>query len=154
MVAREHADALLEGGKRKAGLKELRALAEECRVQPAFHTRTETAELLIHLAYEIRFDRKSGMPHFGKDAAEAASLLTEARAHLDESGERADHPVWYRWYSVARRFALMDGEPFKAGDIVGEQITALLALGDVDPEIIENLRELKRRDMHPPAMHS
>jgi hypothetical protein len=45
MVTREHADALLEAGKRKAGLKELRALAEECRVRPAYHPRIETAEL-------------------------------------------------------------------------------------------------------------
>ncbi len=149
MVTREHADALLEAGKRKDGLKELRALAEEYRVRPAYHSRTETAELLIHLAYEIRLDRKTGMPFFGKMAAEATSLLKEARTHLDGSGERADHPVWYRWYSVARRFALMDAEPFKAADIVGEQIKMLVALGDVDPEIVENLRELKRKDMNP-----
>lgn len=154
MVTREHADALLEAGKRKAGLKELRALAEECRLRPAYHSRTETAELLIHLAYEIRFDRKTGMPYFGKKAAEATSLLEEARTHLDASGERADHPVWDRWYGVARRFALMDAEPFKAADIVGEQIKALVALGDVDLEIIENLRELQRRDMNPPATRS
>ena len=93
MVTREHAEALLEAGKRKAGLEELRRLAEEYRGQPAYHSRTETAELLIHLAYEIRFDRKNGMPFFGKKAAEAMSLLKEARALLDASGERADHPV-------------------------------------------------------------
>ncbi len=153
MMTREHADALLEAGKRKAGLEELRALAEEYRVRPGFHSRTEMAELLIHLAYEIRLDRKTGMPYFGKEASEAASLMKEARTHLDASGERADHSVWYRWYSVARRFALMDAESFKAADIVGEQIKALVALGDVDPEIVENLRELKRRDMNAPAMH-
>ena len=151
MVTREHAEALLDAGKRKAGLEELHRLAEEYRRQPAFHSPAETAELLIHLAYEIRFDRKSGMPFFGKKAAEAISLLKEARTILDASGERADHPVWYRWYSVSRRFALMDAEPFKAADIVGEQIKALVALGDVDPEIIENLRELKRRDTNPPV---
>jgi hypothetical protein len=154
MVTREHADALLEAGKRKAGLEELHALVDEYRVRPGYHSRTETAELLIHLAYEIRFDRKTGMPYFGKKAAEAASLVKEARTHLDASGERADHSVWYRWYSVARRFALIDAEPFKAADIIGEQIKALVALGDVDPEIIENLRELKRRDMNPPVTHS
>ena len=38
MVTREHADALLEAGKRKDGLKELRALAEEYRAQPAYHS--------------------------------------------------------------------------------------------------------------------
>jgi len=152
MATREHADALLEAGKRKDGLKELRALVEEYRAQSAYHSQTETAEVFIHLAYEIRLDRKTGMPFFGKTAAEAASLMKDARTQLDASGERADHPVWYRWYSVARRFALMDAEPFKAADIVGEQIKALTALGDVDPEVIENLRELKRRDMNPPRL--
>ena len=154
MATREHADALLEAGKRKAGLEELRALVEEYRARPGFHSRTEVADLLIHLAYEIRLDRKTGMPYFGKIAAEAASLMKEARTHLDTSGERADHTIWYRWYSVSRRFALMDGEPFKAADIIGEQIKALVTLGDVDPEIIENLRELKRRDINPPATRS
>ncbi len=154
MATREHADALLEAGKRKAGLEELRALVEEYRVRPGYYSRAGTAELLIHLAYEIRLDRKSGMPHFGKEAVEAASLMKEARTHLDASSERADHTTWYRWYSVARRFALMDGEPFKAADIIGEEIKALMALGDVDPEIIENLRELKRRDMNPPGFGS
>ncbi len=151
MVTLEHADALLEAGKRKEGLKELHTLAEEHRNQPALHSKTETAGLLVHLAYELRLDRKTGMPSFGKMAAEAASLMKEARSLLDASGERADHPAWFRWYSVARRFALMDAERFKAADIVGEQITELVALGDVDPEIIENLRDLKRRDMNPPA---
>jgi hypothetical protein len=84
----------------------------------------------------------------------AENRLKEARTHLEASGGRADHPVWYRWYSVARRFALMDAEPFKAADIIGEQIKALVALGDVDLEIIENLRELKRKDMNPPMTYS
>ena len=149
MATQEHADALLEAGKRKAGLKELRAVADEYRARPAYHAPADTAELLIHLAYEIRLDRKTGMSYFGKHAAEARSLLEEARTRLDEAGERADHPAWHRWYSVARRFALMDAEPFKAAEVVGEQIKALTALGDVDPEIIESLRELKRRDMNP-----
>jgi hypothetical protein len=150
MTTREHADALLESGKRKAGLEELRALADEYRHQPAFHSRTETAELLIHLAYSIRLDGKTGMPYFGKSAVEATSLMKEARTNLDASGERADHEVWQRWYSISRRFALMDAEPFKAADIIGEQIQVLLALGNVDPEKIEYLRELRRRDMNPP----
>lgn len=154
MTTREHADALLGSGKRKAGLEELHALADEYRSQPGFHSRTETAELLIHLAYEIRFDRRTGMPYFGKSAAEAMSLMKEARTNLDASGERADHTVWQRWVSVSRRFALMDAEPFKAADILGEQIKALTALGDVDPEIIENLRELRHRDMNPPVTQS
>lgn len=149
MATLEHADALLEAGKRKAGLKELRAVVEEYRGRPAYHSPTDIADLLIHLAYEIRFDSKTGMSYFGKQAAEARSLLEEARVRLDASGKRADHPTWHRWYGVARRFALMDAEPFKAADIVGNQITALTALGDVDPEIIEGLRELKRRDMNP-----
>jgi hypothetical protein len=154
MATREHADALLEAGKRKAGLEELHALAAAYRARPGDHAPAEMAELLIHLAYEIRLDRKTGMPYFGKKAEEAAALMKEARRHLDGSGERADHAAWYRWYSVARRFALMDAEPFQAAAIVGEQIKALAALGDVDPEIIENLRELRRRDMNPPARHS
>jgi hypothetical protein len=154
MASRENADALLDAGKRKAGLKELYALAEEYRRYPAFHSETDTAELLIHIAYEIRLDRKNGMPHFGKEAVEAASLMKDARTHLDASGERADHPVWYRWYSVSRRFFLMDAEPFKAADILEEQIEALVGLGSVDPKIIENLRELKRKDMNPPVTNA
>lgn len=154
MATREHADTLIENGKRKAGLEELHVLAEEYRRQPAFHSNTDTAELLIHLAYEMRVDRKTGMPFFGKVVAEAMSHLNEARSCLYESGERADHPVWYRWYSVARRFALMDGDPSKAAIIVGEQIKALEALGNVDPDVIENLQELKRRDLNPPGSYT
>lgn len=68
MATREHADALLDAGKRRAGLKELRELVEEYRGRPAYHAPTDTAGLLVHLAYEIRFDRKTGIPHFGKKA--------------------------------------------------------------------------------------
>lgn len=154
MATREHADALLEAGKRKAGLKELRELAEDCRARPAYHRAIETVDLLVHLAYEIRFDRKTGMSHFGKQAAEAASLMEEARTLLESSGERADHPTWARWYSVARRFALADGDRLGAAGIVSEHIKALVALGDADPEAVERLRELKRRDENPPVVYS
>lgn len=154
MTTREHADALLEAGKRKAGLKELRELVEECRDRPAYHAPVDTADLLVHLAYEIRIDRKTGMQHFGKKVAEAATLMEEARALLESSSERVDHPAWGRWYSVARRLALTDGDRPKAADIIGEQIKALVALGDVDPETIERLRDLKRRDENPPVVYS
>ena len=151
MATREHADELHGAGKRKAGLKELREVAEEHRSRPAYHPSAETADLLIHLAYEIRFDRKTGMSYFGKKATEAASLMDEAKALLESSDERADHPTWERWYSVARRFALADGDRLKAADIGGSQIKALLAMGDADPEAVERLRELKRRDENPPV---
>jgi len=154
MATREHADALLEAGKRRAGLRELRELAEEHRSWPAYHKPIDTADLLIHLAYEIRFNRKSGMSYYGNEATEAASLLGEARTLLEATEERADHPTWERWYSVARRFALADGDRLKAADTIGEQIKALTALGDVDPEIIERLRDLKRRDENPPVVCS
>lgn len=154
MATREHADALLDAGKRRAGLKELRDLIEDHRGRPAYHTPTDTADLLVHLAYELRFDRKTGMPHFGKKATEAASLMEEARVLLESAGERADHPTWERWYSVVRRLALTDGDRLRSADIIGEQIKALVALGDVGPETIERLRDLKRRDENPPVVHS
>lgn len=154
MSTREHADALLEAGKRKAGLNELRELVEEHRRRPAYHAPLDTADLLIHLAYELRFNRKTGMPYFGKYAAEAATLMREARALLESSEARADHPVWQRWYGVARRFALTDDDRPGSAAIVAEQIRALLALGDVDPETIEHLRDLKRRDENPPVVRS
>lgn len=149
MATREHADSLLEAGKRKAGLKELREVVEEYRDRPAYHAPIDTAELLIHLAYEVRFNRKTGMPYFGKHAAEAAKLMEEARTILVASGERPDHPTWSRWYSVARRFALTDGDRLRAAAIGGEQIAALVALGDADPETIQHLRDLKQRDESP-----
>lgn len=154
MATREHADGLLDAGKRKAGLKELRELVEEYQGRPAYHAPTDTADLLVNLAYEIRIDRKTGMVHFGKKAAEAASLMEEARTLLESSGERADHPTWERWYSVARRLALTDGDRLRSADIIGEQIKALVALGDIDPETIERLRDLKRRDENPPVVYS
>ncbi len=150
MATLEHAQELLETGKRKAGLKELCEVADDYRSRPAYYTPCETAELFIQLAYEIRFDRKSGMSYFGKKAAEAASLMGEAKTLLEASGERVDHPTWGHWYSVARRFALTDGDHLQAAAIVGDQIKALLASGDADPEAIERLRELKRRDENPP----
>jgi hypothetical protein len=154
MATREHADALLEAGKRRAGLKELHSLVEDHRARPAYHRPVETADLLIHLAYETRFNRKTGMTYSGKKAAEAASLLQESRALLESSGERVDHPTWDRWYAIARRLALADGDRLKAAEIGGEQITALQTLGDVDPEVIERLRELKRRDEDPHVVYS
>ena len=51
---------------------------------------------------------------------------------------------------MTRRLHLIDGDPLKAADVVGEQIRALVALGDVDPETIEYLRDLKRRDENLP----
>ena len=78
--------------------------------------------------------------------------MEEAKALLEASSERADHPAWERWYSVARRFALADGDRQKAAAIGGSQIKALLALGDADPEAVEHLRELKRRDENPPVV--
>lgn len=150
MATREHADSLLQSGKRKAGLRELREVVAEHRDFPAHHAPLDTVELLIHLAYEIRFNRKTGMTYFGRKAAEAASLMEEARTLLESSGARADHPAWARWYSVTRRLHLIDGDPLKAADVVGEQIRALVALGDVDPETIEYLRDLKRRDENLP----
>jgi hypothetical protein len=154
MATREHADALLESGKRKAGLKELREVVAECRDHPAYHAPVDTADLLVHLAYEIRFDRKTGMSHFGRKAAEATSLMEEAKTLLESSDERVDHPTWVRWYSVARRFALTDGDRLGAAEVLGEQIQALVALGDADPETIERLRDLKRRDENPPRVYS
>ncbi len=154
MTTREQADALLEIGKRKAGLKELHRLADEYRDRPAYHAPIDTADLCVHIAYEIRFDRKTGMSHFGKHAAEAEALMAEAKALLESTGERADHPTWTRWYATARRFALTDGDRAGASVIVGEQIAALVALGDVDPETIEHLRDLKRRDESPRTVYS
>lgn len=154
MGTRENADALLEAGKRKAGLKELRALADEHRDRPAYHEPLDTADLLIHLAYEIRFNRSSGMSYFGKHAAEAASLMEEARTLLESADTRADHEAWGRWYSVARRFALADGDRPGAAAVSAEQIRALVALGDADPETIEHLRDLKRRDESPRTVYS
>lgn len=154
MSTYEHADALLEAGKRKAGLKELRALAEEHRSRPAYHAPLETADLLIHLAYESRFDRRTGMPYFGRHAEEAAALMLEARKLLEGSGARSDDPTWSRWYGVARRFALADDDRPGAAAIVAAQVKALVALGDADPEVIEHLRDLKRRDENPPLTRS
>ncbi len=154
MATREQADGLLEAGKRKAGLKELHALADEHRSRPAYYAPVDTAELLIHLAYEIRFNRKNGMPYFGKHAVEAATLMAEAKALLESVGERADHPAWTGWYAIARRFALTDGDRSGAAASVGEQIKALAALGDADPEMIEHLRDLKRQDESPHIVYS
>ncbi|MEA5076463.1 MAG: hypothetical protein VB139_08980 [Coriobacteriia bacterium] len=154
MTTREQADELLEMGKRRAGLKELHGLADEHRDRPAYHAPIDTADLLIHLAYEIRFNRKTGMSYSGKHAAEAAALMAEAKALLASTGERADHPTWTRWYGVARRFALTDDDRPGAAMIAGEQIAAIVALGDVDPETIEHLRDLKQRDESPRTVYS
>ncbi|MEL7668348.1 MAG: hypothetical protein AAGU73_09150 [Actinomycetota bacterium] len=75
--------------------------------------------------------------------------MAEARALLESAGERADHPAWARWYAIARRFALTDGDRSGTAVIVGEQIKALVVLGDADSEMIEHLRDLKQRNESP-----
>ena len=146
MASLEHADELLEAGKRKQGLKELREVVAECRQRPAYHTPAELAGLLLHLAYELRIDRKTGMLYFGKYQEESRPLVDEAEAVLKSTDERADSAVWMKWHGVARRLALMDTRPFDAVEISRRHIERLTALGDVDPETIEQLRELQRRD--------
>ena len=146
MATREHADELLSGGKRKKGLAELRECVDQCRANPEGCPPVQIAGLLGHLAYEIRMDRKTGMPYYGKYKEEADALITEAQQLLEASDERPDGSAWMAWHGVARRLALMDGDPFRAVQYSHELIRRIEALPDGDTAVLDQLRELHHRD--------
>ena len=145
MSSKEHALELLETGKRKKGLEELRETLGVCRLRDDC-TRFELLDVLLSLAYELRMDRKNGMPYFGKEKAEADRLLAEAKAILEASDERPDGELWLRWHGVARRHALMDSQPFEAVEYSHQLIRRIEALPDGDQAVLDSLRELHHRD--------
>jgi len=145
MPSKAHAVELLEAGKRKKGLEELRDTLGVCRARDDC-THAELLDLLLSLAYELRLNRKNGMPYFGKEKAEADRLLAEAKAVLEASDERPDGELWLRWHGVARRCALMDSQPFEAVEHSNQLIRRIEALPDCDQAVLDSLRELHHRD--------
>lgn len=153
MPSKDHALELLEAGKRRKGLDELRDTLGVCRVRDDC-PRAELLDVLLSLAYELRMDRKNGMPYFGKEKAEADRLLAEAKAILGASDERPDGAAWLRWHGVARRAALMDSQPFEAVEYSHQLIQRIEALPDGDQAVLDSLRELHHRDAtHQTAYH-